>query len=224
MVAALGVVCACLAPPALGAQPAGDATVGRGAARVAVLADFGFVGNVVAHRWTPIFVTVDPGLRGLSGTVEVEFTQDESQRARIAVPFAATAGTPTRVQAVAALPLDVPRVQVRVVDESGLVRASTMYSKLASDTAAQLPPILPPETAMVVAAGRSSVLAASRAWRTRSSAANRWTTVVVSPSLDLPTDSIAYDGAAAMVVTARINFLGQQSKRLVWWRAQLFCT
>src|SRR5438128_1087571 len=67
-----------------------------------MLASFGFGGVYAAERWGPITVSVTPGDKPLSGSIIVEYAQDQTQSARIAVPFAATPERTTYVPIVAA--------------------------------------------------------------------------------------------------------------------------
>lgn len=81
--------------------------------------DFGFAGLVPTETWSPLTVWLRAGEKGFSGALVVEYDQDETQRARIIVPAAATPGTIVTVQATVCLPLNVRHIELSVFNQDG---------------------------------------------------------------------------------------------------------
>ncbi len=186
-----------------------------------MLASFGWGGTCVADRWGPITVYVTTGERAVAGLIVVDFPQDETQSARIAVPFAATPNKTTLVPIVAALPGSCDRVRFTMVDEHGRDVRSISYTQAMSDRTASLPPLLESARGVFVCVGRCSLADSLRTWtsagepvlaprtmRAGKVAATRaeldwaWTRAAAgqAPLEELPSSWMAYDGVVAVVV------------------------
>src|SRR5215831_13178685 len=183
-----------------------------------MLASFGFGGAVPTERWAPITVYVTTGYRAVAGTIVVEFPQDETQTARISVPFAATPNRTTQVPVVAALPNSCDRVSFTMVDDRARVVRSLAYTRVGTERTAQLPPLLEPGRGLLVCVGRSSLPESVRAWTAnvdetqlvrRSVQGSKradleWSWSRATPGQigpeELPTAWMAYDGVTALVV------------------------
>lgn len=189
-------------------------------------ADFGFAGKVPAERWSPITVWVQAGDKALGGVIVAEFAQDLTQTARITVPFAATPGSRTPVQFVAALPERLDELTLTMYDDRGRRLARLPYASTSRPDAAPLPPVLAPGEALLVGVGRTSLAQAARVW-TQTAAAigsdsssepstdgparlrevdmeRAWSMVqaaAIEPDV-LPQSWMAYDGVAVLVVDA----------------------
>lgn len=128
-------------------------------------ADFGWSGQVVPERWGPITVWVAGGEEPFAGTLVLEFRQDATQSASIAVPFATTPGKLTPVRFVAALPSYTSEVRVLLRDERGRTRRTLTYAtNAAGEATALMPSPLAPGSALIVGVGRTSVTDAARGW------------------------------------------------------------
>lgn len=122
--------------------------------QVSLAAEFGFQGQYVSGRWAPITAWISAGDRAIDGLLLVEFPQDGSQRARIAVPFATTPNRVVPVEVVTSLPLDCPEVRFTVM-RSGAKPQTWRYAAIPV-RADPLPAGWPEQTGLVVSVGSTS--------------------------------------------------------------------
>lgn len=200
------------------AQPPAPSGEGERSGPV-MLANFGFNGAIPGDRWGPITVSVTAGDQTIAGAIIVEYVQDATQAARIAVPFAATPGLTTQVPIVASIPTMCDRVTFTMVNERGSPIHRMVYGRIATPTVAQMPAPVDPQHALIVMVGRGSLPECVRDWvglynvytdystgvaRTgshapRDAAWGRITAARVEAD-ELPLSWIAYEGVQAIVV------------------------
>ena len=117
-------------------------------------AEFGFQGQYLSGRWTPISVSITSGDRAIDGMLVVEFPQDQSQRARIMVPFATTPNRVTPVEVLAAIPPECPEVRFSIM-RSGRRPETWRYAAIPVN-ADPLPSGWPDMTGVILNVGANS--------------------------------------------------------------------
>ncbi len=202
--------------PAAGQNEAEGAAARAPSGEVSIFTTFGWGNAIPADRWGPVLVEIGAMERPVAGTIVIEYPQDNTQTSQIAVPFATTPGQTTRIQAVAAIPMNVSRLTVSAIDERGRRLASVSYGMAG---VLQLPPFVQAEqVGLVVSVGRVSAGDALAQWshaafdyniqRTGFGAAtggsNLWYGATFSryEPADLPLSWPAYDAVTALVVNA----------------------
>ncbi len=122
--------------------------------QIDLTAEFGFQGQYVSGRWTPITVSITSGDRAIDGMLVVEFPQDKSQRARIMVPFATTPNRVTPIEVVAAIPPECPEVRFSIMRPGR--RPETWRYAAIPFNAEQLPAGWPESTGKILSVGTNS--------------------------------------------------------------------
>jgi len=190
-----------------------------------MLVSFGWGGTMMpSERWSPVTVYVTTGEKPIAGTIVMEFPQDATQSASIAVPFAATPNRTTPVQIIASLPAMCDRVTFTMYNDRGRAVRSIKYTSMSTSITAQLPPRHDPERPLLVSVGRSTISDAVRDWAAlqldsrlqgrpgingtsfspRIEMAPGWADMAAARMFadELPIAWTAYDGVAALIVHA----------------------
>jgi hypothetical protein len=222
---------AMLAHPANAHQPAADSgakAVPRTPERdkeanLTFFAAFGWGGIAAAGRLSPIRIELSPSDEALAGTVTIEHRQDALQSAAITVPFAATPGKPTRVEAITALPMSQEAVRITVRGAAPGRPDRVLAMQTLSAAGQRLPRVVQSIPGLLVGVGRTSAVEGLTAWSAAFAAAARgspyggWdprlnpSAAEVSRRLafmyrpriredELPTAWAAFDGVALLVV------------------------
>lgn len=201
------------------------ATVGYAHAQVeqrlagpTVLLDLGFNGTLPADRWAPIRIVVSPLEEAIQGTARIRIATPSGYDLTTLVPVATTPGRETIVPATAWIPPSIGSIQVAFLSESGSAIAQTSYGAVAGAQAVSLQP--PTAMPIILGVGSSSLRLAfgldtyERDFGlfgggiTPSQAASARVASAVPPGVGLPpwlpTDTMAYDGLAAVVIDGAI--------------------
>lgn len=114
--AALGMTLPALAQDGARRNRAAEAEDGG----VQMFVRFGWGGRIVAETWTPVIITLQgaPGIEPMQGVVIIEYAQDATQNASIAVPVVAMPDRTTEFVAAVCLPLFCESVTCRLVDDA----------------------------------------------------------------------------------------------------------
>lgn len=185
-------------------------------------ATFGWGGVMPSERWAPITVYITTGDKAVSGSILLEYPQDNTQTAQIAVPFAATPNRTTPVPIVAALPNLCDELSLTMFNEGGRPIRRLRYTRIAGNLTLQLPNMVDSARGLFVGVGRCSLPESIRVWndivggmqveqqagsprqlRTPSKDAEQGWNQAQGASVvidELPLSWMAYDGVTALVV------------------------
>jgi hypothetical protein len=117
---------------------------------------FGWGGQLIADRWSPLTVHIHAADEPLAGFIVVEFPQDLFQRARIMAPFAAAPNQTTASQVLVCMPEACDSLDITLVDERGRQIASASYRDIPGPRSQVLPPLQNFSSGQVVAVGRQA--------------------------------------------------------------------
>ncbi len=204
--------CAWLA--AIGQSRAQDSTL---PSAPTVLLDLGFSGTLPAERWAPIRVVVSPLEEPVQGMARIRINSGSDTLTTL-VPVTTTPGRETIVPATIWIPPTIASIQIELLAESGTRIATTSYGTLAGAQAVGLePPTAMPiilgvgSPSLRLAFGRDSYerdFSGPGGDIDRSRAAVARVASAVPPAVGLPpwlpTEAMAYQGVAALVIDGAI--------------------
>ncbi len=200
-------------------------------------ASLGFGEALIADRWNLVRATVQPGLKPVSGTVQVSMGIGTTTLSSSAAPFVSVPGVATRVDQVIALPretwyfMDSAWVRVSLVGDDGRVIRRLVFDETGSTTSLRFPTTYNAGAHLVGIVGRLSLEAAARKWTDSSMSGGNpeiaagmfelWSNVVaVSMEADsLPTHPGAYEALSAVVIaSSQLDRVGDKAlESLMQW-------
>lgn len=184
--------------------------------------DWGLDGHVPAGRWTPITFWVASGEVALSGVLEVEHAQDQTQPVRVRVPFATTPGRTIPVEVCTFFPRGADRLTATFYTSEGTRRLDFAAVPGASEIPMPRPDASERRLAMIA---RVPFLSGSFAFKDE-----RWGWVLLSVARvrpeSMPNAWQAYDGVVAVAFRSDLGLVpdapasaAQLDALLTWIRA-----